>query len=266
MNFNLLIIPTLILSSILFIVGMQKMKSANTLKSKIILISIGVIIGIPGLLFTTYYLHLFDNAVWFYNLRSISYIELSAGGLGLLAGIIIQIITQPKSILRYIFASIFYFSLIIPYLKPILAPIDNSEYSNKWENDICLQSTPSSCGAASSATIFRKFGENITEQDLAQECYTYRGGTENWYLSRAFRKRGYSVTFRFEDGFPQDLQLPVIAGIRVGNIGHFITIVDLKNGAYITGDPLKGREDVPQNLITEKFDFTGFFMEIKNKD
>jgi hypothetical protein len=41
--------------------------------------------------------------------------------------------------------------------------------------------------------------------------------------------------------------------------------VDNSGELYITGDPLVGREEVSTGDITRKFDFTGFFMEIKKE-
>jgi hypothetical protein len=105
-------------------------------------------------------------------------------------------------------------------------------------------------------------GELLSERDIAGECFTGLGGTENRYIARAFRRRGYSVVYRIEDGFPSNLNPPAIAGVRIGGIGHFIAIMDHVNGMYITGDPLAGREEIPDNKIATKYDFTGFFMEI----
>jgi hypothetical protein len=107
---------------------------------------------------------------------------------------------------------------------------------------------------------------SLSEKDIARECFTYLGGTENWYIARAFRRRGCKVTYRIVEGFPADLKAPAIAGVRVGGMGHFIAIVRDSGGAYVTGDPLVGAREFPANRIGEVFDFTGFFMEVGRED
>lgn len=48
----------------------------------------------------------------------------------------------------------------------------------KWDGDICLQTTQSSCMAAASATLLRKFGIDTSEQQMARLCFTRKG--TNW--------------------------------------------------------------------------------------
>jgi hypothetical protein len=53
-----------------------------------------------------------------------------------------------------------------------------------------------------------------------------------------------------------------IAGVRLLGLGHFIAIIDKTEGYYVIGDPLVGKEEISASIISNKFDFTGFFMEI----
>jgi ABC-type bacteriocin/lantibiotic exporter with double-glycine peptidase domain len=128
---------------------------------------------------------------------------------------------------------------------------------------MCLQSTPSSCGAASAASVLKRLGIDATEKEIAKECFTYRGGTENWYIARALRRRGCSVRFRIEDGLPKNARLPVIAGVRVRKFGHFIAILGKFRGDYICADPLVGLEWGSEKEIRSLYHFTGFLMEVK---
>lgn len=260
---NWLVIPTLVIALLLFLVGQRSMKCCKAFKGKIAVLVLWLLLGVPGFLLPLYYLHWFDNALWFYEFRSLPFTELTAAGIGLLAGALAELVKGPKLVSRPFFIAVLVFGIIAPHLKPLLAPVSSHRFSNSWQDEICMQSTPSSCGAASAATIFRSLGISLSEQDVAQECFTYCGGTENWYIARAFRRRGYAVNYRIEATFPSDLKTPAIAGVRIGGVGHFIAIMDKVNGKYVTGDPLIGRQDILADKIMTKFNFTVFFMEIQ---
>ena len=262
MNINWLIIPTLFIALLLFVIGEKSIKKCRARGSRVVLSAFWFFFGTPGFLMVLYYLHWFDNATWFYEFRSFPLIELSASATGLFAGALAELMKGSILFPKPVFISVLFLGIAAPYLKPVLAPLPKEQFADRWRDDVCLQSTPSSCGAASAATIFRVYGINLREMEIAEECFTYHGGTENWYIARAFRKRGFTVNYRIENDFPLDLKVPVIAGVRVGNFGHFIAIVEESNGKYITGDPLKGRQEIPIQTIEKEFNFTGFFMEI----
>ena len=46
----------------------------------------------------------------------------------------------------------------IPFIKPALDPIDLDRLRNQCVTEICIQSTFSTCGPSSSATILKAFG------------------------------------------------------------------------------------------------------------
>lgn len=262
---NWIVAPTLLLAVLLFWLGEKISQRCPSGWSRRLFWMISFLAGIPGYLFCLFYLHWFDDAVWFYQFRSIPYTELTAAGAGLFAGSISAMFERIKIVSRPFLAVLLCIGIVIPYLKPILNPLPASQFQNTWEDNVCLQSTGSSCGAASAATVFRKFGLEVQEQQIARECFTYFGGTENWYLARAFRRRGFHVQYRIEKGLPADLHTPAIAGVSIGDLGHFIAILDKTNNVYITGDPLVGQQEISAASIATKFDFTGFFMEIKRK-
>ncbi len=262
---NWLVIPTLAGALLLFVVGQHSVRHCRTFRQKLVLSALWLTLGVPGVLLPLYYLHWFDDALWFYEFRSLPLTELTAMGAGLFAGALAELAKGRKFVSRVFLVVILVLGIVAPHMKPILAPLASHRFSDTWKNEVCIQSTPSSCGAASAATVFRSLGKSLSEQDIANECFTYLGGTENWYISRAFRRRGYTVTYRIEKGFPDNLRTPAIAGVRIGGVGHFIAIVDRSDDLYVTGDPLVGREEVSVADITRKFDFTGFFMEIKKE-
>jgi len=265
MNINWLVIPTLAIALLLFVIGQRTVRRCRSRKGQFGLSVLWLLLGIPGFLLSLYYLHWFDDMKWFYEFRSLPFTELTAAGAGLFAGALAELVKGPQLVSRPFLIAVLCLGITVPHLKPIFAPVPSHRFSDRWEDDVCMQSTQSSCGAASAATIFRSLGMALSEKDIARECFTYLGGTENWYIARAFRRRGYEVTYRIEEGFPSDLRAPAIAGVRVGGMGHFIAIVRDSGGAYVTGDPLVGMQEVPANRIGEEFDFTGFFMEIRKE-
>lgn len=262
MNINWLTIPTLAVALLLFMVGQRSMRHCNSKRSKLTVSLLWFLLGVPGFLFPLYYLHWFDDALWFYQFRSLPFSELTAAGSGLFAGALSEWIQGSKQTTTYLII-ILILGIMAPHLKPVIDTLPASSFSDRWSEEVCLQSTFSSCGAASTATILKALGHSVKEQDIAQECYTTRGGTENWYLARAFRRRGYSVKYRIEKELPSDLHTPAIAGVRIAGAGHYIVILNKGNGMYITGDPLVGQESIPLDKIKSRFHFTGFFMEIK---
>lgn len=268
MNFNPLLIPTLILALVLFWVGEWWARRCSNPVTKRCALLGGFALSIPGILFALYYLHVFGEATWFYEFRAFPCSELTASGAGLFAGTIMGCLARCPRLVRVIGAgsviSLLCLGIALPHLKPILSPVPTSEFSNHWTQGVCLQSTGSSCGPASTATILKVFGMEVTEAQLAKECFTYSGGTENWFLARALFKRGLKVRYRLEKRFPSDLHLPAIAGVNVG-CGHFIPILSETETTYITGDPLVGRREYPKKAIFEAYRFTGFFMEIRKK-
>jgi len=263
MNFNGNALFALAIALLLFPVGQRSVRRCATKGGRLGVLALWLLLAVPGFLFPLYYLHWFDDAKWYCEFRSFPFAEFTAGGAGLFAGGLAELAKPSQLFSPWILAAILCLGLAAPYLKPVLSPLPDSRFADRWKDGVCLQSTPSSCGAASAATVFKMLGMDLGERQIARECYTYSGGTENWYIARTFRRRGYSVNYRIGNGLPADLHTPAIAGVRVGGFGHFIAILDRSNGEYSVGDPLVGSQKVPEDCIAEKFDFTGFFMEIR---
>ena len=100
-----------------------------------------------------------------------------------------------------------------------------------------------------------------TEEELARECYSYRNGTENWYIARAFRKRGIHAKFSMYKTMPDKLPSPAIAGVKLyAEFGHFITILSEQDNVYVIGDPLEGWREYTKQQLLDEYDFTGFFI------
>ncbi len=215
------------------------------------------IIALPGASFAFYYTHLLPETAWYYTFRSIAGTEFLLLPLGAAAALLATFLPRPLLLLPLLGTATF---AIVPFLKPLVAPIDLDTLRDRWDGPVCMQSTPSTCGAASSATIFRHLGIQITEREFARAAHSYSRGTEAWYLARAARAHGVDTHFHFADGFSPDSGLPAIVGVRLGGIGHFITILGEEGEKYIVADPLRGRELLDPAQLFDHYKFTGFHL------
>lgn len=222
-------------------------------------LAVGVLLALPCALAVFYYTHLFDNAIWYFNLRTAPWIELTFSGMGFLGGVIHAWIDVETRAGRVAVPVVFAVILLIPFMKPILEPLNTAALQDKCSENVCLQSSYATCGPASAATLLRGFGENVTEKELAVDSYTYAGGTEAWYLARAIRRRGAEADFIFSGN---TLPSPSIAGVRMGG-GHFIAIERATAEAVTFVDPLTGESTLTPVELHMRYRFTGFFLQVR---
>lgn len=261
MNLNWLGVISAILAIVAFLV-IYRFTKDTPYKKRIFLTLMALVAAIPGASFAVYYTHILPETSWYYQFRSIPGIELLIVFLGFAGGMVASLL--PRMLLGLPLFGVLAFS-IAPFIKPFYRPIPDGTLRNEWDGEVCLQSTPSTCGAASTATILKRLGINATESELAAEAHSYSGGTEAWYLARAARSRGVEVDFLFTSGFTPEDGLPAVVGVRLGSIGHFIPILGQEGDRFIVGDPLRGRELLPREELNQRYVFTGFHMRIKNK-
>lgn len=227
---------------------------------------IAVSLALPGLVFSAYYTKLLGEPIWLYQFRSWPFTELLAAGSGLLFGWLQAEAMRREKLRRRIGKAtvplLGLFTVLLPFLKPVVGPIRETFY-DQWRGEVCMQSTPSTCGPAAAATIFRHFGVTVTEAELAKECFSSRTGTENWYLARAFRRRGFTVEFARFDEVRTGLPAPAIVGTRVAGRGHFVPVLSVSNGIIALGDPMVGPQTVPGEELDRSGSFTGFAMRVR---
>lgn len=85
---------------------------------------------------------------------------------------------------------------------------DVPECRNQWSGDVCLQTSPYTCSAASAATLLRAHNLDATEQEMAELCLTRRGTT--WQgLYRGLVRKTAGTAWRVEvfNGSVSDLAL-----------------------------------------------------------
>ena len=265
---NWMWLPTLLIT-VVFFFSAQKLAYPNQPKDiKVLLLILGLALGLPGLLYFIYYFKILGDPVWFFRLRALPGSELAAGGVGFLMGCLHGFFGQKRELRRFVstgfFPVVMLGIIIAPYLKPVaFSSPDGMITRTNGRTAFCLQSSSSSCGAASAATLLRFLGKPADERAIAREAYTSFTGTENWYLARAFRRRGVQVEYIKESSQLPSLHYPAIAGVRLDNTGHFIVIMSKEGDNFVIGDPMIGREKLSAVDLRKRYQFTGFFMAVK---
>jgi predicted double-glycine peptidase len=262
--------PTLVMASALFWLGQKVARKSLPCSTTVVMLALGLLASVPGIVFAIYYLKVLGEPLWFYQFRALPFTELTASGAGFLAGYLHGKYAHRPKFARVagkaFFPGVLLLGLSIPYLKPVVNRPDWNSFQEKWSDNVCLQSTGSSCGPSCLATLLRLHGENRTEKQIAQEAFTSGTGTENWYLARVARKHGRRIRFIKEAADSDLFHFPAIAGVRLlkGEAsGHFITILGREGDKYVIGDPLEGRTKLDLKELKEAYAFTGFFMIVE---
>lgn len=254
---TLFFITTLVLAIVLVWFGAR---TATTGRCGSLIAATAVLAAVPALLNLAYYLHVLDTQAWFYRLRAVPFTELLAAGAGWPVGLLVGRLGHGRIPLRAPLLACLVLLLSVPYLKPLIQPLDRSVLTEKRDHDVCLQSTASTCGPASAVSVLHQLGIAATEAELSQECHTTATGTECWYLVRALRQRGCQVVIR-TNATVDDIRPPAIAGVRLGGSGHFIALLERRPDGMVTGDPLVGcRDEDGPHLARRRF--TGFVIEV----
>jgi predicted double-glycine peptidase len=222
--------------------------------------SVALVLSLPGLVLAAHYLRVVPEWPWFYEMRSWRGSELWVLPLGALGGCIAAGLPR-RALLWPLLATTG--AAIGPFLKPVLAPLPETQFREVWTKEVCIQSTFATCGPASLATLLRAQGVDASERDIARAAHSYRGGTEAWYLAREARARGLDARFRKEAGFPEQVRWPAIIGVKVEEgRGHFIPFLGRDGDHFLVGDPLIGPERLAREELERRYRFTGFALEL----
>jgi ABC-type Fe3+ transport system permease subunit len=85
---NYWLIPTLVLALFLFGIGALLARRLENRLQFWLAASASVLASVPAVVFAVYYLRVFDEPLWLYQFRAWPCTELTAGGAGLLAGLL----------------------------------------------------------------------------------------------------------------------------------------------------------------------------------
>lgn len=147
----------------------------------------------------------------------------------------------------------------------VIHPVIGSqpECEDRWQGEVCLQTTPWTCSPASAATLLRAHGIDATEQEMAELCVT-REGTSWLALYRALalktERTGWRVeVFEKEEAALRQQSRPVILFARlpedqsksdlgqhcgwIPGQGHSVVFLEyLSPSTLRIGDPAVGTE------------------------
>lgn len=223
-----------------------------------------VLLSFPCLAYVLYYARLWDEPVWLYHLRSWPASELLASLGGLLVGWCHRMWAGNLRISLGFVSILFVLWLTVPYLKQLATPLPAETLHERWRDGVCLQSTTSTCGPASAATLLKSLGMEVSEKELAGQAFTTRSGTENWYLNRALQRHGIETSYLLLAPPLATLPYPAIAGVKLGaRAGHFIAVIGETPEHYLIGEPMSGRRLIRKDRLHQSgYEFTGFFMTL----
>jgi hypothetical protein len=251
---------TAVCASVLAFIATWKLVRKLSPVRRLCLLGGFTLLSVPALLFAIYYAHVLPEAAWFYGLRSWRGSEFFSVFPGCAGGCAASFL--PNLLMGFpLFAVIAIAAL--PYLKPLLSPLPDEAFHDRWRGGACLQSTLSTCGPASVCTILKFLGSDVSERQVARAAFSSTGGTEAWYLARYVRDRGYVPKFTFDDSFASDTTLPAVVGVRIGGMGHFIAVLGIERDTVLFADPLEGFERLPLDEFRRRYSFTGFHLSIR---
>lgn len=227
--------------------------------TRAVVLSILGLLSIPALLSALYYFHVVPEWAWFYTLRSWTGAEFLVIFLGAAGGAFAAMLARWLLLMPLLFVLAL---AVVPYLKPWVNPLNTNSFQERWQGDVCLQSTESTCGPASTATLLKRLGVTASEREIAKAAFTTGSGTEAWYLARYCRSRGLRTHFDFRPGFSSTVGFPAMVGVRVSGFGHFIAVLEVRGDQVTYADPLSGEFRVPMAEFLRRYSFTGFHMVV----
>lgn len=218
-------------------------------------------LSLPATYNAVYYLHLLPETVWFYEIRAQIGIEALVIPVGAAGGMLASLLPRRLLVLPLLATVGVTWG---PFLKPVLGPLNTATLRDTWTHKVCIQSTLSSCGPASTATVLRALGIEAQESEIIREAHTYVGGTEAWYLARLIRHRDLTARFVMaRGGFNEAVRLPAIVGVTLDGRGHFIALTGRSGELFEVGDPMIGPEKLTRVQLEQRYGFTGFAIEVE---
>lgn len=213
-----------------------------------------------------------------------AFIVMAAGVPFVFALLIPRLRIRRQKIFLTIFAGLItaYF-IIPPFLDPALLYAAMADSDTWLEDDVCLQTTRYTCGAASAVTALKQFGIDAEEKEMAYAASTCRAwGTPVYTLAKAIEKtyadQGIVCTIKtFEtvDELIENCPVIVVVKHRL-MIDHYITVLEVGPDDVLVGDPLSGRERLPRaafertwrkiGIIVSKHSEADYLEQIQQED
>ena len=263
MFWNPYMIPALLGGVLLYFAGRKLIGRTTRPAARWALVLLAGFLCLPGLAFILYYFHLMPTPWWYVEFRALPGIETLSACWGLLFGLLAAWMLPARhsavlSLLQSIFRISCLLLILAPFLKPVMFPVEaNGRVGDEWKGRVCVQTTVSTCGPASMATIYRYLGIRRTEREIARSCYSCASGTELWYLLRDARAHGLHVS-RVRTPELADAPLPSLISVDLGDphaarAGHFMVLLDVHGRQIAVGDPLTGTELTGNNRMPSSY-------------
>lgn len=225
--------------------------------------AVAAALSLPAAYNALYYMHWLPETAWFYELRSWPGMEAWVIPVGACGGFWAALLHRRMLVLPLLATVGVSWG---PFLKPIFGPLNTDSLKDTWTHKVCIQSTLSSCGPASTATVLRSLGVESRETEIVRAVHTYIGGTEAWYLARYIRSKNLHARFVMNgSGFYDAVRLPAIVGVTISGRGHFIALTNRTDGIFDVGDPMVGPEKLTRAQLDRRYVFTGFVLEVANQ-
>ena len=144
---------------------------------------------------------------------------------------------------------------------------EKPETKNIWRLGVCMQTTDSTCGAASAATLLKCHGINASEVEMVEKCLTSNYGSFNHGIYRGLKKKVDGTKFDVVadscslEQLQNDVVLPAIVVMRLTrsvnkkdpryskvwgwhvNVSHVVIIKEFTDdGQVLVMDPARGNE------------------------
>jgi len=239
--------------------------------NKFLLALIGIVsfeVTILWLFFDFYYFHWYDDWAWLLEVRSWKGIEFSSFLIGVFCGLVQRNVNKKLKLKdrfsRHNGIVLILIIVLPPFIKPVLYPV-HPKWENTWDIGVCLQTTPYTCGPASTATVLNFYGVRRSEQEISRNTWLTKHGTEPWHLARYLRQNGFKAKFISVPNEPGDLPIPCIVGVRIDGKkgkGHFLTILEKTENTYTFGDPAVGRVKLSKEETFSVYYFVGFIIHV----
>lgn len=150
--------------------------------------------------------------------------------------------------------------IIMPFLDPVIVYAQMKDGKALMIDDVYIQSTNFTCGAASAVTALRQFGIEAVEAEMALAASTSRAwGTSEHMLAgaieRMYSKEGIHCEVRTFDEPTELIGLcPVIVIVKYRPlVDHYVTVLEADKKSVLIGDPLAGKERLTHEEFTEKW-------------
>lgn len=158
-----------------------------------------------------------------------------------------------------------------PFLSPAFAAGELSKLETTIIDDVCVQSTHYTCGAACTVTALRQLGIEADESKLALLSYTSRlQGTRCNLLADAVKKEygnhGLECEYRlFKNVEELEGLCPVIVTVKFTLfVDHFVTVLDIEDNFVTIGDPLQGKIRIRKEIFKDRWRSKGLVIRKQN--